>query len=260
MVGDPAQTIYQFAGADPSLLTDFPRRYPQATVVELPTTFRCDQAIAAAANALARDIPGALRLQSPQPGGMVRVRSHESDGAEARALADEIVSLGGAGVAADLGAISAEHLMQIKDEDIPKMAESGTVAVLLPATSFFLMSPQFAPARKMLDAGVTVALSTDFNPGSCPCENLQMVMSFAAYEYKLTPLEILQGVTLNAAKAIGREDSIGSFEKGKRANITVFNATSPEHLIYRFGQNLAKDVWIDGKQWVKDQQILPQVH
>ena len=181
-------------------------------------------------------------------------------GFKVKVHADEIVSLGGAGVAADLGAISAEHLMQIKDEDIPKMAESGTVAVLLPATSFFLMSPQFAPARKMLDAGVTVALSTDFNPGSCPCENLQMVMSFAAYEYKLTPLEILQGVTLNAAKAIGREDSIGSFEKGKRANITVFNATSPEHLIYRFGQNLAKDVWIDGKQWVKDQQILPQVH
>lgn len=100
VVGDPAQTIYQFAGADPSLLTDFPRRYPQATVVELPTTFRCDQAIAAAANALARDIPGALRLQSPQPGGMVRVRSHESDGAEARALADEIVSLLAAGHAA----------------------------------------------------------------------------------------------------------------------------------------------------------------
>ncbi|MDO5734500.1 MAG: imidazolonepropionase [Eubacteriales bacterium] len=164
--------------------------------------------------------------------------------------ADEIVSLGGAGLAADLKAVSAEHLMQIKDSDIEKLKASGTVAVLLPATSFFLMSPQYAPARKMLDSGVTVALATDYNPGSCPCPNLQMVMSFAAYQLKMTPLEILFAVTINAAKAIDRADRIGSIEPGKECDLVAFKVKSPEELIYSFGRNLVSDVWKAGRHLV----------
>lgn len=164
--------------------------------------------------------------------------------------ADEIVSMGGAGLAAELGAISAEHLMQIRKEDIAKLAKSGTVAVLLPATSFFLMSPQYAPAKELLSEGVTVAVATDFNPGSCPCPNLQMAMSLAAFQYKMHPLEILKSVTINGAKALGREDRIGSFAAGKILDLVAFRANSPEQLIYKFGRNLVQDVWKAGERIV----------
>ncbi len=169
--------------------------------------------------------------------------------------ADEIVSLGGAGQAARLGAISAEHLMEIRDEDIPALKASGTVAVLLPATSFYLMSPRYAPAQKMLEQGVTVAIATDFNPGSCPCPNLQMAMWIAAFNYKMTPIEILESVTINAARAIGREATIGSLEAGKNCDLTIFNVKSPEELIYQFGRNLVRDVWKNGEQIVSQSRV-----
>lgn len=169
--------------------------------------------------------------------------------------ADEIEPMGGAGLAASLGAVSAEHLMAVSDEDIPKMAKSGTVAVLLPATSFFLMSPRFAPARKMLDAGVHVALASDFNPGSSPCENLQMAMTMACFKMKLQPLEILRAVTIEAARAIRREHEIGLLKPGYTADITVFDAKNPDYLLYHFGVNAVTDVFKKGRRVVESGRI-----
>ncbi|MDO5033388.1 MAG: imidazolonepropionase [Eubacteriales bacterium] len=169
--------------------------------------------------------------------------------------ADEIVPMGGGGLAAELGAVSAEHLMAIADEDIPKMAKSGTVAVLLPATSFFLRSPNFAPAKKFWEQGVTVAIASDFNPGSSPCENLQMAMDMACLGMGLTPLQVLQGVTINAAKAISRDHEIGSLEVGKKADLTVFEAKNPDYIFYHFGVNSVKHVFKDGELVLEDGRI-----
>ncbi|MDD7402044.1 MAG: imidazolonepropionase [Eubacteriales bacterium] len=169
--------------------------------------------------------------------------------------ADEIVPMGGAGLAADLGAVSSEHLMAIADEDIPKLAKSGTVAVLLPATTFFLRSEHFAPAKKMWDQGVTVAIASDYNPGSSPCENLQMAMDMACLGMGLQPLQILKAVTLNAAKAICRDHEIGSLEVGKRADLTIFKALNPDYIFYHFGLNRVSHVFKDGWQVLRDGQI-----
>ena len=176
----------------------------------------------------------------------------KAEGFKLKIHADEIAPLGGAGLAADLHATSAEHLMSISDQDIHKMADSGTVAVLLPATSYFLMVKDFAPARKMLEAGVHVALASDFNPGSSPCENLQMAMFMACYEMKLTPEEILRAVTREAAIAISREDEIGQLKKGFLADITVFDAPSPAYLLYHFGINSVCDVFKSGEHVVRN--------
>lgn len=171
--------------------------------------------------------------------------------------ADEIEPMGGAGLAASLGAVSAEHLMAISDEDIKKMAQSGTVAVLLPATTFFLMAKSFAPARKMLEAGVHVAIASDYNPGSSPCENLQMAMSMACFQMKLTPLEILRAVTIEGARAIGKEEKIGSIEVGKTADLVVFDAADPDYLLYHFGINTVQDVIKEGVRVVCGGAIVP---
>lgn len=171
--------------------------------------------------------------------------------------ADEIEPMGGAGLAADLGATSAEHLMAISDEDIEKLAQSGTVAVLLPATTFFLMAEGFAPARKMLEAGVHVAIASDYNPGSSPCENLQMAMSMACFQMKLTPVEILKAVTLEGARAIGREEEIGSLEVGKKADLVIFDAANPDYLLYHFGVNAVLDVIKEGHRVVHNRVINP---
>ncbi len=169
--------------------------------------------------------------------------------------ADEIEPMGGAGLAADLGAVSSEHLMAIAESDIPKMAESGTVAVLLPATSFFLRSDNFAPAKKMWEQGVTVAIASDYNPGSSPCENLQMAMDMACLGMGLEPLQVLKGVTLNAAKAICRDQEIGSLEVGKKADLTIFNAPNPDYIFYHFGVNSVVHVFKSGQQVLRGGQV-----
>ncbi len=162
--------------------------------------------------------------------------------------ADEIVPFNGAELAAKMNAVSAEHLMAISDNGIKAMAQSGTVAVVLPATSFFLMSPVYAPAKKMIEEGVRVAIATDYNPGSSPTENLQTAMSMACYKMKLSPAQILRGVTLNAAYAICREKTIGSITEGKQADMVVFDAPNIDYLVYHFGVNSVRQVWKKGVQ------------
>ena len=162
--------------------------------------------------------------------------------------ADEIESFGGAELAAELGAISAEHLMASSEQGIEALAKSGIVAVVLPATSFFLMAPQYAPAKKMIESGVCVAIATDYNPGSSPTENIQQAMWNACFKMKLSPEQIFRGVTINAAKAICRERIVGSLEKGKQADLLVLNAPSLEYALYHFGVNSVRQVWKQGKK------------
>ncbi len=169
-----------------------------------------------------------------------------SCGLKAKMHADEIDPIGGSEVAGRLGAISAEHLIAATPDGIEALKKGGTVAVLLPATSFYLDKP-YARARDMLSAGVPVAIASDFNPGSCPSSNLQLVMNLACWKYRLTPEEALNAVTKNAAAAIGRADRIGTLEVGKQADILIWNANNLDYIFYRFGQNLVKTVIKNGK-------------
>lgn len=154
---------------------------------------------------------------------------------------DEIDAIGGTELAGALPAVSAEHLIAATDRGIAALAEGGTVAVLLPATSFYLGKP-YARARDMIAAGVPVAVASDFNPGSCPSLNLQLAMNLACWNYHLTPEETLTAVTLNAAAAICRADRLGSLEVGKQADLVIWDAPNLNYIFYRFGQNLAKTV------------------
>lgn len=160
--------------------------------------------------------------------------------------ADEIDAIGGSELTKEVGAVSAEHLIRCRESGIQAMKEAGTIACLLPATSFYL-GAAYAPARQMIDAGVPVAMATDYNPGSCPSLNLQFVMNLGCLRYRLTPEEVLAAVTLNAAGAIGRADRLGSLEPGKQADLVIWDAPDLEYICYRMGSNLAKTVMKKGK-------------
>ena len=155
--------------------------------------------------------------------------------------ADEIDAIGGSQLAREVGAVSCEHLIACPPEGIAAMAAAGTVACLLPATSFYL-GAAYAPARAMVDAGVPVALATDFNPGSCPCLNMQLVMSLGCLKYRLTPEEVLTAVTLNGAAAADLADAAGSLEPGKLGDLVIWEAEDLDYLCYRLGSNLARTV------------------
>lgn len=152
--------------------------------------------------------------------------------------ADEIDAIGGSVLAGEIGAVSAEHLIAVDDAGIASMARGGTTACLLPGTSLYL-GKEFAPARKFIEAGVPVAVCTDFNPGSCPSDNLQLCMNLAYLKYRMTPEEILSAVTINAACAVNRGDIIGTVEPGKQADLVIWNAEDLNYLVYRMGSNLA---------------------
>jgi imidazolonepropionase len=160
--------------------------------------------------------------------------------------ADEVVSTGGAELAGELKAVSAEHLVAASAAGMKAMADNNVIAVLLPTTSFYLMLGKFADARKMIELGVPVALATDCNPGTSPTESLQTVMTYACFGLKMMPEEIINAVTLNAACAIGREREIGSIEAGKKADIVIFDAKNLNYLIYHFGINAVDTVIKDG--------------
>lgn len=168
-------------------------------------------------------------------------------GLEAKIHADEIKPLGGAELAAEIGCVSADHLIAASDQGIKDMAKAGVIANLLPGTGFNLQTGKFAKARYMIEQGVPIALSTDYNPGSCPTENLQLIMSFASLIMKMTPEEVITGVTINGAAALGKEEAIGSLEVGKKADITIFDSENLEYIIYHFGINHTDRVIKDGK-------------
>ena len=159
--------------------------------------------------------------------------------------ADEIDPLGGLELAINEDAISADHLVASSEEGKQKLNNSDTVAVILPGTTFYLGKEQYADARGMIDNNGAIAIATDFNPGSCVTNNLQLVMSIASLKLKLTSNEIWNAVTVNAAKAIDSE--AGTINKGDRANIVLWDAPNYEYILYHFGINHADKVIKDGR-------------
>ncbi|MEM3696855.1 MAG: imidazolonepropionase [Candidatus Bathyarchaeia archaeon] len=160
--------------------------------------------------------------------------------------ADEMSTLGGAELAADIGAVSADHLLFSSVEGLKAMANKGVIAVLLPAAAFSLMLGKYADARLMVDLGVPIALGTDFNP-NCLVENMQLVIALACHFMKLTSAEALTATTINAAHAIGRANEIGSLEVGKKADIIVLDVPNHKFLGYHFGANLVDKVIKNGR-------------
>ena len=165
--------------------------------------------------------------------------------------ADELTPLGGAELAVEFGALSADHLMCITPEGVAALAGSETVAVLLPGTSFFLRSP-WAPARTLVDSGCAVALATDCNHGSSPTESMPMILALATLGMGLGVAEAITAATLNAAAALGRADEIGSIEEGKCADLVVLDAPTYHNLVYHFGVNPVRHVVKGGRVVVKD--------
>lgn len=172
--------------------------------------------------------------------------SGENYGMKAKIHADEMSALGGAELAAEVEAISADHLLFASTKGIKAMAKKGVVAVLLPGAAFSLMTGKFANARFMIDCGVPIALGTDFNP-SCLLENMQLVIAFACHFMNLIPAEAITAATINAAHAIGKAHKIGSLEPGKKADIVILNAPSHKFLGYHFGVNIVEKVIKNGK-------------
>ena len=160
--------------------------------------------------------------------------------------ADEIVSTGGAELAAELGAVSADHLLAISAQGICDMAKSETIATLLPCTAFCLNKP-YAPARKMIDAGCAVALASDYNPGSCFTNSIPLMFALAVIHMGMTLEEALCALTLNGAAAVGMEKEIGSIEVGKKADLVVLSAPKYEFLVYHTAKNLVCEVIKNGK-------------
>jgi imidazolonepropionase len=179
--------------------------------------------------------------------GEIVLRAGQRLGMMPRLHADELSDTDGASLAASVGAASADHLMHVSDRGISALAQSDTVANLLPATSFFLMSDRYAPARKLIDAGAIVSLSTDCNPGSSMTESMQTVIQLATLQMKMTVEEALTAATLNGAFSLRMHEEVGSIEPGKRADIVLLDAPNYLHLVYHFGVNLVQAVFRDGR-------------
>ena len=158
-------------------------------------------------------------------------------GFKLRIHADEIEEIGGSVLAGKVKAKTAEHLIAIGEKGIEALRDGGVTAMLLPSTSFYL-NKNFAPARRMIEEGVPVAIATDFNPGSSPSLNLQFSVNLGYLKYRMTPEEILTAVTINPAAALNLEKRAGTLEEGKDMDLAVWNAQDMEMLCYRFGSNL----------------------
>src|SRR5439155_14255286 len=154
---------------------------------------------------------------------------------------DEFNHLGRAELAGRLQARSADHLLCITAAGIDALAASGTVATLLPGTAFFLGVP-YAPARRLIERGLAVALASDCNPGTCPTENLPLVGTMACTQMKMLPGEVVTALTLNAAAAVGRSDRLGSLEAGKQADLVVWDVPDYRRLFYHFGVSHVRHV------------------
>lgn len=165
--------------------------------------------------------------------------------------AEEFCDLGGAKLAGELGAISADHLLNISDEGIAALKAGSTVATLLPGTAFYLRIKEYAPGNKLIAAGVPVALATDFNPGSCVIDNLQLIMALACLQMNMQPVDVFKAVTLHAAMALDVHHDRGSLAVGKRADMAMFDVSTYNELLYRMGSNLLSDVFVGGKHFTR---------
>ncbi len=168
-------------------------------------------------------------------------------GFKIRMHADEIEPIGGAELAAELGAVSADHLGAASDVGIQALSKAGVIATLLPGTIFSLGMKSYARARDMIDAGVAVALATDYNPGSCNCDSMQFIITLACLQMKMTVAEAITASTINAAYSLEMGDRIGSLEIGKQADILIMDMPSYKFLPYHFGSNNVQTVIKNGK-------------
>ncbi len=186
------------------------------------------------------DLDQSRRIMTAAKGHGLKLRFH----------AEELKSIGGAELAAEMGATSADHLVHIADGGITKMAEAGTIAILLPATTFFLGHKEYAPARKLIAAGVPVALATDFNPGSSCTTSLPAVMTIAAVYLKMSAEEILNAVTYNSACSLDLQKEVGSLQPGKLADFVIWDVDHYAQIPYLFAQNPVRSVFKRGRQVV----------
>jgi imidazolonepropionase len=166
--------------------------------------------------------------------------------------ADQLSLTGGGRLAAELKAATADHLEWIDDEGIEQLRRAGVLAVLLPGAVFNLGLSRYAPARRMIEAGVGVVLATDFNPGSSPTPSMQMILSIACTQMRMTPAEAVTAATVNAAYSLNRGDRVGSIEPGKQADIVVFDCPDYRQIPYLFGVNHALTVVKKGRVVIED--------
>ncbi len=213
-------------------------RFPHATVRHLPfTDVFCES--------------GAFNLaQSRQ----ILTKAREL-GFPLKLHADEFENLGGASLAVELGAASADHLVKTSDADIRALGKSDTVAVSLPCTPFGLAESEYTPAQQIIEADGILALASDCNPGTAWCESMQFVIALACRTLKLTPAQAIAAATINAAHAIRRADSIGSLEPGKQADLLILSVPDYRQLGYRFGTNLVRQVVKRGQVYSVDSGI-----
>src|SRR5437588_9960081 len=175
------------------------------------------------------------------------LRRAQELGLAPRLHADELANVGAARLAAELHAASADHLVHVDDQGMEARARAGTVATLLPGTTFSLASDRYAPARRMVAHGLTLALATDCNPGTCYTENMAMVITLALLKLKLTAEEALRAATLGGAYSLRRQDDIGSLEVGKRGDVAVLDAHIYQEIPYHFGVNPVRAVVVGGE-------------
>ncbi|WP_210330294.1 imidazolonepropionase [Aliikangiella sp. G2MR2-5] len=161
--------------------------------------------------------------------------------------AEQLSDLGGSRLACEFDAWSVDHLEFLNPEDVAKLKEKDVVATLLPGAFYFLSETKLPPIEALRQQQVPIAIATDSNPGSSPCLSLLLVMNMAATFFKLTPLEALKGTTINAAKALNRDDRVGSIEEGKQADLVIWDIDSPAELVYRIGGNPCKTVIKNGE-------------
>jgi len=170
------------------------------------------------------------------------LKSAKQAGYKIKIHAGQFHDLGSAGMAADIGAISADHLDFVSDEQLGAMKQQGTVAVLLPGVSFYLGAGFYPDVKRLQNSGVPIALATDFNPGSCPCYSMQMIVALACLKMKMSAAEAITAATINAAYAVNRGSILGSLEPGKQADCLILDIDNPSQIPYFFGTNLVKTV------------------
>jgi imidazolonepropionase len=175
------------------------------------------------------------------------LRAGQAHGLRSKLHADQLHDGGGAALAAEVGAVSADHLEHVSDDGIARMREAGVVAVSLPIATLYLHAPPM-PARRLIEAGVPVAVATDFNPGSAPSYHLPLALTLACTMQRMTPAEALKGATLYAARALALEQDIGSLEPGKSADFALIDAPDVTTWLYHFQPNACAATWVRGQR------------
>jgi imidazolonepropionase len=188
-----------------------------------------------------------------EPGAFTRVETEQilqaarAHGLQLKLHADEFANSGAAELAAELQAASADHLGAISEAGIQALCNSTTVATLLPATLFFLGKTQYAPARRLLDGGATVALATDYNPGTAPSGSLPLVLTMACSQMRMTPLEALTAATAGGARAL-RLAEVGTISAGAHADLVLWRVSDFREIPYHFGAPPVAGVWLGGER------------